>query len=111
MIPYIIKVGARLEELEVMKMAHLSKFVEKSRQELRGLWDQCYFGQEQRNAFRPMCCTDYNEEMLDEHENEVERLKGFLKENSEIFEKVYPASPYYCPSPKICKKFHHNGQY
>ena len=88
MIPYIIKVGARLEELEVMKMAHLSKFVEKSRQELRGLWDQCYYGQEQRNAFRPMCSTDYNEEMLDEHENEVERLKDFLKENSEIFEKV-----------------------
>ena len=89
---YIIKVGARLEELEVMKMAHLSKFVEKSRQELRSLWDQCYYGQEQINAFRPMCSTDYNEEMLDEHENEVERLKGFLNENSEIFEKVYPSS-------------------
>ena len=78
-------------------MAHLSKFVEKSRQELRGLWDQCYFGQEQRNAFRAMCSTDYNEEMLDEHENEVERLKGFLKENSEIFEKVYNESHYDCP--------------
>ena len=89
---HTIKVGARLEELEVMKMAHLSKFVEKSRQELRGLWDQCYYGQEQKNAFRPMCSTDYNEEMLDEHENEVERIKGFLKENSEIFEKVYNAS-------------------
>ena len=96
---HTIKVGARLEELEVMKMAHLSKFVEKSRQELRGLWDQCYFGQEQRNAFREMCSTDYNEEMLDEHENEVERLKGFLKENSEIFEKVYNESHYDCPFP------------
>ena len=82
-------------------MAHLSKFVEKSRQELRGLWDQCYFGQEQRNAFRAMCSTDYNEEMLDEHENEVERLKGFLKENSEIFEKVYNESHYDCPFPNL----------
>ena len=48
-----------------------------------------------------MCSTDYNEEMLDEHENEVERLKGFLKENSEIFEKVYNESHYYCPFPNL----------
>ena len=60
-------------------MAHLSKFVEKSRQELRGLWDQCYYGQEQRNAFRPMCSTDYNEEMLDAHE--ILRLEHPKKNN------------------------------
>ena len=69
-------------------MAHLSKFVEKSRQELRALWDQCYYGPEQRNAFSPMFSTDYNEAMLDEHENEVDRLKAFLKDHADMFRKV-----------------------
>jgi len=79
---------SRLDELEEMKMAHLSKFVEKSRQELRSLWDKCYCGQEQRNAFSLISSTDYNEEMLDEHENEVQRLKSYLEANSGIFDKI-----------------------
>ena len=78
----------KLDELEKLKMAHLSKFVEKSRQELRALWDKCYYGQEQRKAFVPMTLTDYDEEMLDEHEKEVERMKGFLDENAAIFRMV-----------------------
>ena len=53
-----------------------------------------------------MCSTDCNEEMLDEHENEVERIKGFLKENSEIFEKVYNVL-----LPGDVQKFRHNGQF
>ena len=71
-----------------MKMAHLSKFVEKSRQELRALWEQCYYGQEQRDAFSPIFSTDYNEDMLDEHENEVERLKSFVNDHVDMFRKV-----------------------
>ena len=69
-------------------MAHLSEFVEKSRQELRALWDQCYYGQEQRNAFTLMFSTDYNEDMLNEHEHEVDRLKDFLKDHVNMFRKV-----------------------
>ena len=69
-------------------MAHLSKFVEKSRQELCTLWEKCYYGQEQKRAFVQMTSTDYDEEMLDEHEKEVERLKAFLEENAPIFRMV-----------------------
>ena len=69
-------------------MAHLSKFVEKSRQELRALWDKCYYGKQQRQAFVQMASTNYDEDMLDEHEKEVERLKAFLEENAQIFRAV-----------------------
>ena len=77
-----------LDDLREMKKAHLSKFVEKSRQELRSLWDKCYCGQEERNSFAPMFTEDYNEDMLDEHEDEVKRLKKYLEANSGIFAKV-----------------------
>ena len=69
-------------------MAHLSKFIEKSRQELRALWDKCYYGQAQKQAFLPMNATNYDEEILEEHEKEVERLKNFLDENAAIFRMV-----------------------
>ena len=69
-------------------MAHLSKFIEKSRQELRTLWDKCYYGQVQKQAFLPMTATTYDEEILEEHEKEVERLKNFLDENAAIFRMV-----------------------
>ena len=84
----IHKVSLKLEELEEIKMAHLSKFVKKSREELRVLWDKCYFTETQRRAFTPLHSTDYNEKLLDEHENKVEELNHFLAQNSELFSKV-----------------------
>ena len=69
-------------------MAYLAQFVEAARKELLILWDKCYYGKAQRNAFAQIHSTDFNEQVLDEHESEVEKLKSFLERNSELFAKV-----------------------
>ena len=68
------------------------------------LWDKCFYSPEQRNNFRywyaffmyivhsffhsPLHCIEFTEELLEEHEEEAKRLKKYLDENKELFDRV-----------------------
>jgi len=76
---------ARLEEI---KKANIEKFVNTLRNELHKLWDDCFYSPEQRNRFSPLHSIDFTEELLEEHEAEAARVKKYLHDNRELFNKV-----------------------
>ena len=43
---------------------------------------------DQINAFVPLHSIEFNEELLERHEQEVAKMKGYFEENKELFTKV-----------------------
>merc|ERR1719483_1125108 len=84
----ISRLHEEIMRLEEIKKANIEKFVNNPRNELHPLWDQCFYSPEQRNNFSPLHCINFTEELLEEHEAEAERLKTYLNDNKDLFEKV-----------------------
>ena len=78
-----------MDKLEELKKTILSQFIESSRKELHGLWDSCFYGNAQRDAFTQIHAAALDEAVLDEHEKEVDRLKLYFEQNRELFQKVF----------------------
>merc|ERR1719436_627790 len=77
-----------VDRLEEIKKENIEQFIINLRNELHGLWEQCYFSSEQINAFQPLHSIQFTETLLEKHEAEVERLKALYEENRELFTKV-----------------------
>ncbi len=59
-----------------------------TRDELVQLWDQCYYGNEQRAKFKPFHSLCFSEELLAEHEAEVDRIRKYHETHKDLFQKV-----------------------
>ena len=87
-----------VDRLEEIKKENIEQFIINLRNELHGLWEQCFYSSEQINAFVPLHSIDLSENLLELHEAEVERLKVHYEENRERFTKV-------CQRQEVWSKF------
>lgn len=81
------EVSSKLEELEHMKLSYLSQFVSEARKEINEHWVKCLYGDSQKKAFTFFYSKDIDEELLNAHEKEIERLKMYMEANGHLFEK------------------------
>merc|ERR1719219_1440388 len=65
-----------VDRLEEIKKENIEQFIINLRNELHALWEQCFYCSEQINCFAPLHSIDLNEQLLELHEAEVERLKA-----------------------------------
>uniref|UniRef100_A0A8C4LD78 Protein regulator of cytokinesis 1 n=1 Tax=Equus asinus TaxID=9793 RepID=A0A8C4LD78_EQUAS len=77
-----------VDRLEELKMQNMKKVIEAIRVELAQYWDQCFYSQEQRNAFAPYYSEDYTENLLQLHDAEIVRLRNYYEVHKELFEGV-----------------------
>uniref|UniRef100_A0A8C0RWB0 Protein regulator of cytokinesis 1 n=1 Tax=Canis lupus familiaris TaxID=9615 RepID=A0A8C0RWB0_CANLF len=77
-----------VDRLEELKMQNMKKVIEAIRVELAQYWDQCFYSQEQRQAFAPYYDEDYTENLLQLHDAEIVRLKNYYEVHKELFEGV-----------------------
>nr|XP_012319246.1 protein regulator of cytokinesis 1 isoform X2 [Aotus nancymaae] len=77
-----------VDRLEELKMQNLKKVIEAIRVELAQYWDQCFYSQEQRQAFAPFHAEDYTENLLQLHDAEIVRLRNYYEAHRELFEGV-----------------------
>lgn len=84
----IRKLHLEIARLEEIKKANIGKFINTLREELHAIWDECFYTQEQRNAFKPLHSIEFTEELLEQHEDEVKMLKTYLMLNRDLFTKV-----------------------
>ncbi|KAK2107507.1 carboxypeptidase C prc1, partial [Saguinus oedipus] len=75
-----------VDRLEELKMQNLKKVIEAIRVELAQYWDQCFYSQEQREAFAPFHAEDYTENLLQLHDAEIVRLRNYYEAHRELFE-------------------------
>nr|KAF6278978.1 protein regulator of cytokinesis 1 [Myotis myotis] len=77
-----------VDRLEELKMQNMKKVIEAIRVELAKYWDQCFYSQEQRQAFAAYYDEDYTESLLQAHDAEVVRLRNYYEVHKELFEGV-----------------------
>uniref|UniRef100_A0A8C1Y5D9 Protein regulator of cytokinesis 1a n=1 Tax=Cyprinus carpio TaxID=7962 RepID=A0A8C1Y5D9_CYPCA len=79
---------AELQRLEELKKKNIQRVIHAIRSEIVKFWEKCYFSPEQRQAFTSYHSDDLDEEVLREHELELERLKQDYAEHSELYDAV-----------------------
>ncbi|XP_060116054.1 LOW QUALITY PROTEIN: protein regulator of cytokinesis 1 [Heteronotia binoei] len=77
-----------LNRLETLKLQNIRNMVEAVRVELADYWDKCFYGKEQRESFSPYYQDHFTEELLQQHEEEMARIKRFFETHQELFEAV-----------------------
>lgn len=58
------------------------------RQEIKLLWENCYYSEEQRNSFTAFHSTELTEELFAMHKAELAKLKGHFSRNKELLTKL-----------------------
>ena len=78
-----------VSRLEEIKRQNISIFIEKIRPEIEQWWENCCICEQEMTDFREKYFNDdrFTEELLDIHEQELDRLKNLYNENEEIFVK------------------------
>ncbi|ORZ10703.1 microtubule associated protein-domain-containing protein [Absidia repens] len=82
------KYEMELDRMLKLKSEKVQDFILDARNEIEGLWNQLYFSQRERDGFAYIESDDYNDNLLEEHENEVERLKHMVEDRKYILDKV-----------------------
>ncbi|XP_048185964.1 protein regulator of cytokinesis 1 isoform X1 [Perognathus longimembris pacificus] len=78
-----------VDRLEELKLQNLKKVIEAIRVEVAQYWDQCFYSPEQRQAFAPYYADNFTENLLQQHDAEVVRLKNYYEAHKELFEGVH----------------------
>uniref|UniRef100_A0A8D2LHX6 Protein regulator of cytokinesis 1 n=1 Tax=Varanus komodoensis TaxID=61221 RepID=A0A8D2LHX6_VARKO len=82
-----------VDRLEELKLQNLRNVVEAIRAELAAYWDKCLYGEEQRQAFSPSpplpSPDEFSEELLQQHDDEMARLKHHYEAHQDLFEAVH----------------------
>ncbi|TSK13513.1 Protein regulator of cytokinesis 1 [Bagarius yarrelli] len=76
---------ARLEEL---KMKNIQNVIESIRAEIEILWEKCFYSLHQRQAFTAYNSDHFTEELLTNHEQELQRLKQHYEHHRELYHGV-----------------------
>lgn len=84
----LLQLEAETKRLHKMKKENMAKFVQATRDELSKIWDNCFYGDEQRKEFAPAFSDDYTDDMLSAHESELDRMRGFYKDNEDVYKLV-----------------------
>ena len=71
-----------------MKKANIESFINNLRNELHAIWDECFYSAKQRESFQALHSIDFTEDLLEQHEAELENMKAYLEQNRDLFVKV-----------------------
>jgi len=77
-----------VDRLEEMKKANIESFINNLRNELHAIWDECFYSAKQRESFQALHSIDFTEDLLEQHEAELENMKAYLEQNRDLFVKV-----------------------
>jgi len=82
---HIEELKKTLTALQRLKLANLQRLTEGLRCEIIGYYEKCYYSTDERTMFTPAYDENYTEELLIEHEEELERIKTYYNDNKEMF--------------------------
>lgn len=71
-----------LDRCETIKRNNIEHFLERTRAEIKCMWNKCLKSQTERNAFKIMKSDTYTEDLLHLHELELQDLKQFYENHT-----------------------------
>ncbi|XP_067007913.2 protein regulator of cytokinesis 1 [Anabrus simplex] len=73
-----------IQRCEEKKRLNIKQFVLQIREELSDWWERCCIGQQEREAFQPYYTDRFTEDILEQHEAEVEKMRHYFNTNIDI---------------------------
>ncbi|XP_046334337.2 protein regulator of cytokinesis 1-like isoform X1 [Haliotis rufescens] len=78
--PHVINgLKEEVARCEKLKFQNVQRFVEGIRRELLHWWEKCFYSRKQMDEFEPLTDEHYTEELLEVHERELAKVKGFYE--------------------------------
>ncbi|XP_043370191.1 protein regulator of cytokinesis 1 isoform X5 [Dermochelys coriacea] len=77
-----------LLRLEELKKENLKGVIGKVRQELDLYWEKCLYSTEQRSAFHPYYDDNFTEDLLNQHDEEVMKMKLLYEKNKALYDGI-----------------------
>ncbi|XP_039399803.1 protein regulator of cytokinesis 1-like isoform X1 [Mauremys reevesii] len=77
-----------LLRLEELKKENLKGVIGKVRQELDLYWEKCLYSTEQKSAFHPYYDDNFTEDLLNQHDEEVMKMKLFYEKNKALYDGI-----------------------
>ncbi|KAK3094373.1 hypothetical protein FSP39_000913 [Pinctada imbricata] len=93
-----------ITKCEQLKFENIQRFVEGMRKEMVEWWDKCFYSKEQRDQFVQYMDENYTETLLEEHEQEVQRLRKYYEEHKDMFENVDRWQTYFTQMKEMEKR-------
>jgi len=100
----INRLREEVQRLDDIKKANIERFVNNLRNELHSLWDLCFYSAGQRDSFQPLHSTNFNENLLELHELEVQSVKNHLETHVDLYEKVRKWQDVWCRAMDLERK-------
>lgn len=79
------------EQLALMKKERTQRiemFIGELRKEIAAIWEHCMISDEEKAEFTDFKRTDYSEDLLNVHQEELQKWQIYHKKNEEILTKV-----------------------
>lgn len=87
--PSVIKgLKEEVARCELLKLQNIQRFVEGMRKELVEWWAKCFIGKEEKEKFTAFKSDDFSEELLELHDQEVNRVKQYYEHNKVMLDRV-----------------------
>uniref|UniRef100_A0A8C5N7E4 Protein regulator of cytokinesis 1-like n=1 Tax=Gouania willdenowi TaxID=441366 RepID=A0A8C5N7E4_GOUWI len=77
-----------LQRLQQLKLQNIRAVTLSLRAQINQMWDRCLISSEQRGEFGAYVSEDFTEDLLCEHEAELQRLQLLFEEHRQMFEGV-----------------------
>ncbi len=74
---------------EEEKQSKIASFIAELRSQLLGIWDHCLISEEEKNEFQEFKSTDFTEDLLLIHKEELKKWKVYEEKNEEVLNKVF----------------------
>ncbi|XP_035224233.1 protein regulator of cytokinesis 1-like [Stegodyphus dumicola] len=84
----IESIEKEVQKYEEIKKQNIQSYVENLRRELEALWNKCFVSETRRQKFPSFAATEFNDEILETHEVEVEKWSSFYRDTENIVNKI-----------------------
>ncbi|CAF1977341.1 unnamed protein product [Rotaria magnacalcarata] len=81
----LILLENEIDRCKELRRQNMRTYIENIRDEIFAQYEKCFYGREQMESFPPLYSNDFTEELLDEHEKELEDINMYYVHNEQLF--------------------------
>ncbi|CAF1376716.1 unnamed protein product [Adineta steineri] len=81
----LILLEKEIDRCKELRRQNMRTYIENIRDEIFAQYEKCFYGREQMESFLPLYSNEFTEELLDEHEKELEEINAYYIHNEQLF--------------------------
>lgn len=84
----LLLLNEEIERCKDLRRQNMKTYIENIRDEIFAFYERCFYGREQMESFLPLYSNDFTEDLLEEHEKELQDIQIYYVHNQSLFENL-----------------------